>query len=156
MTSLPRQQQGVVLLVSLMLLLILSLLALTAANRSTLQERMAANSQDNNRSFQAAEAGRTASLATIDSVRTAGVGAVITLPNTSIGTNAVYCAQFSLGKLILMTRNGRVLSNSLDVRKNTLETRQVDVLSKGSLTGDTTCATPLAWHESGFVIPLFK
>lgn len=156
MTSLPRQQQGVVLVVSLMLLLILLLLALTIANRSTLQERMAANSQDNNRSFQAAEAGRTDALVNIDRARNASLGTAILLPNKSIGTDALYCAQFSLGKLILMTRNGRILSNSLDVRKNTLETRSVDVLSKGSLSGDTTCATPLAWHESGFVIPLFK
>ena len=152
----PHKQQGVVLLVSMMLLLMLSVLALMAANRSSLQERMAANSQDNNRGFQAAEAGRSAVLKGIDSVRTKAVGAVIALPYTAVGSDARYCSQFSLGKLILMTRSGRVMSNSLDVKKNTLETRNVDVLSKGSLTADTNCATPLAWHESGFVIPLFK
>ena len=55
MTSLPNRQRGVVLLVSLMLLLMLTILALTATNRSTLQERMPANSQDSNLAFQAAE-----------------------------------------------------------------------------------------------------
>lgn len=50
-----RKQRGVVLAVSLILLLLLTILAITASTSSTLQERMAANAQDDNIAFQATE-----------------------------------------------------------------------------------------------------
>ncbi|UUC51270.1 pilus assembly PilX N-terminal domain-containing protein [Pseudomonas citronellolis] len=50
-------QSGVALLVSLILLLLLTVIAITAATQSSLQERMAANSQQQNIAFQAAESG---------------------------------------------------------------------------------------------------
>ncbi|PJI47409.1 MULTISPECIES: pilus assembly PilX family protein [Pseudomonas] len=50
-------QSGVALLVSLVLLLLLTIIAIAAASRSTLQERMAANSQQQNVAFQASESG---------------------------------------------------------------------------------------------------
>jgi type IV pilus assembly protein PilX len=50
-------QRGVVLLVSLLLLLILTLIAITAANQSSLQLRIASNSQQQSAAFQAAESG---------------------------------------------------------------------------------------------------
>lgn len=51
------RQSGVVLLVSLVLLLLLTTIAITAANTSSLQMRMAANSQQHSIAFQAAESG---------------------------------------------------------------------------------------------------
>ncbi len=57
MKTLHRQQQGVVLVVSLVLLLLLTILAITAARTSSLQQRMAANAQEQNVAFQAAESG---------------------------------------------------------------------------------------------------
>ncbi|MNO77038.1 hypothetical protein D3C76_681330 [compost metagenome] len=53
----PSTQTGMALLVSLVLLLLLTIIAITAASQSTLQERMAANSQQQNIAFQAAESG---------------------------------------------------------------------------------------------------
>jgi len=50
-------QSGMALLVSLVLLLLLTVIAIAAATRSTLQERMAANSQQQNIAFQASESG---------------------------------------------------------------------------------------------------
>ncbi|WP_137821057.1 PilX N-terminal domain-containing pilus assembly protein [Pseudomonas sp. D(2018)] len=50
-------QRGVALVVSLVLLLLLTLLAIAASNTSSLQERMALNSQENNVAFQTAESG---------------------------------------------------------------------------------------------------
>lgn len=52
-----RKQKGIVLLVSLMLLLMLTLLAIATVNRSTLQLRIASNGQQQNAAFQAAETG---------------------------------------------------------------------------------------------------
>jgi type IV pilus assembly protein PilX len=51
----PRQQHGVVLVVSLILLLLLTILAITASTSSSLQERMAGNAQESNVAFQASE-----------------------------------------------------------------------------------------------------
>lgn len=51
------KQQGAALIVSLMLLLMLTLIAITAANQSTLQLRISSNSQEQNTAFQAAESG---------------------------------------------------------------------------------------------------
>ena len=51
------KQTGAVLLVSMILLLMLTILAITAASNSSLQQRMSANAQDQNVAFQAAETG---------------------------------------------------------------------------------------------------
>lgn len=51
-----KDQQGVVLVVALILLIIMTLLGLTAMRSSSLEERMAAHSYDRSLSFQAAEA----------------------------------------------------------------------------------------------------
>lgn len=59
MKSSHTRQQGVVLVVSLILLLLLTVIAITAASTSSLQSRMAANAQDMNLAFQAAESGLT-------------------------------------------------------------------------------------------------
>ena len=48
-------QQGVVLIVSLMLLLVMTLLSIATMNSSIMQEKMAANAQNSNHTFQAAE-----------------------------------------------------------------------------------------------------
>lgn len=56
MPSTADGQHGFVLLTSLVFLVVITLLAVTAMNRSTLQERMASNMRDQSRSQQAADA----------------------------------------------------------------------------------------------------
>lgn len=51
------QQSGAVLFTALILLVIMTMLGITSMSTSTLQEKMAANSQEVNRSFQTAETG---------------------------------------------------------------------------------------------------
>ncbi len=51
------QQTGAVLLTALVLLVIMTMLGITSMSTATLEEKMAANSQDINRSFQTAETG---------------------------------------------------------------------------------------------------
>jgi type IV pilus assembly protein PilX len=53
----PRTQRGAIMVVSLLLLLVMTVLALTASQTTTLQERMAGNARDTDLAFQAAEAG---------------------------------------------------------------------------------------------------
>ncbi|MBZ9558946.1 MULTISPECIES: pilus assembly protein [unclassified Modicisalibacter] len=54
--SAKRSQQGIVLIVSLIFLLILSLLGLSSIQSATLQENMVGNQRDHDMAFQAAEA----------------------------------------------------------------------------------------------------
>ncbi len=60
-------QQGAVLFVGLILLLIMSLIAITSMQSTNLEERMAGNTRDSMVTFQAAEAGLQAGEALIDS-----------------------------------------------------------------------------------------
>lgn len=53
----PAKQRGAIMVVSLLLLLVMTVLALTASQSTTLQERMAGNARDVDLAFQAAEAG---------------------------------------------------------------------------------------------------
>lgn len=55
MYPMKRHQRGAVLLVCLMLLLGMTLISIASMNTSTMQERMAANEQNSNKAFQAAE-----------------------------------------------------------------------------------------------------
>lgn len=53
----PRPQRGAALLTALVFLVILTMLGISSMNTNILEERMAANSQEVNRVFQAAETG---------------------------------------------------------------------------------------------------
>lgn len=53
----PRRQQGAILVVSLVLLLVMTVLALSASQMTRMNERMAANSRDRDLALQSAEAG---------------------------------------------------------------------------------------------------
>lgn len=57
MSAAYTKQKGAVLLVSMILLLMLTIIAITVASNSSLQQRMSANAQDQNIAFQAAETG---------------------------------------------------------------------------------------------------
>ncbi len=55
--SLSSNQRGVVLIVSLLLLLVMTILALSISQTTTLEERMAGNTRDQELAFQGSEAG---------------------------------------------------------------------------------------------------
>lgn len=61
----PRQQRGFVLIVALVLLLVLTVLGLAAAQTTSLEERMAGNARNHDLAFQAAEAALTAGIACV-------------------------------------------------------------------------------------------
>ncbi len=56
------RQRGAALVIALILLLVMTLLGVAALRTTTLEERMAANSQEHNRAFHAAESGLTQGL----------------------------------------------------------------------------------------------
>ncbi len=64
--SVPGRQHGTVLVIALVLLLVLTLLGVSTMNMTRIEERMAANSQEMTRAFQAAESGLSAAFANPD------------------------------------------------------------------------------------------
>lgn len=74
---LPTRQRGAILIVSLLLLLVMTVLALTASQTTRLQERMAGNARDMDLAFQAGEAGlRGAERSLEDVAETSGRGLI--------------------------------------------------------------------------------
>lgn len=91
-------QRGMVLVVSLVLLLILTIVAISAASLSSTQERMAANSQQQNVAFQAAESGLQAWVDTyqstsisLDATRTLNDAGPNTVPRYQVNAAAKVC-----------------------------------------------------------------
>jgi type IV pilus assembly protein PilX len=82
-------QQGFVLVVALVLLLVLTLLGLAAAQSTSLEERMAGNARNHDLAFQAAEAGLSAG---ITCLQTGAPACSVFNPGTT-GNNGMY--QFS-------------------------------------------------------------
>jgi len=68
MKSRKSQQRGAALVIGLLLLVVVTLLAVTAMNTAGVELVMAGNEQYRERAFQAADAGVEAAMATIDSV----------------------------------------------------------------------------------------
>jgi len=108
-TVLAKRQTGAVLIVSLMLLLVMTLLSIASMNTSVCRKKMAANSQNSNRTFQAAESAVYAMVSTVlggnsDELNTAmtAVSGQGTLINVNIGTSdATSTAQVEyLGEII--------------------------------------------------------
>ena len=64
----PHRQRGALLVVSLLLLLVMTVLALTASQSTQMQERMAGNARDLDLAFQAGEAGLRGGETRIDGV----------------------------------------------------------------------------------------
>jgi len=73
MNALERtRQSGAVLIVALIILVVLTLLGVTAMNTTSLQERIAANTQESAQAFQAAETGYSQAFADDDAFDTTG------------------------------------------------------------------------------------
>jgi type IV pilus assembly protein PilX len=65
--SVRRQQKGVVLIISLVILVLVTLVGLSTIRTTTMEEKMAGNSRDRDKAFQAAEAAVQTCLAMLDS-----------------------------------------------------------------------------------------
>ncbi len=78
------RQSGAVLLVSLIILVVLTMLGVSTMNSTQLEEKMAANSQEANRAFQAAESGLSSALNDSTAWNTgSNLETVVTLPTAN-------------------------------------------------------------------------
>lgn len=80
----PREQRGAVLVVSLIMLVVLTLLGLAGMNTTQMEEKMAANSQELSRAFQAAETGVAEAF---ENPAAFSLTATNTVTNTNIGNS---------------------------------------------------------------------
>ena len=88
----PDNQQGAVLITALVFLVIMTLLALSAMNTTTLEEKMAANSQEINRAFQASETGLDIMMSD-----TAAFDTRYTVDQDGTGSTSDFAATYSIG-----------------------------------------------------------
>ena len=128
-----RREQGAVLIVSMIFLIIMTLLAVTGMTTTSLEEKMAANSQETTRAFQAAETGLGQALADLGSYDLTGTysvaqGAMFT--NSDLDTE--YGTDFlgvSAPQLVL---NDPQFLNAIDC----YETANFDLISVGTTSAD--------------------
>lgn len=88
----PQQQGGAVLVVALVLLTVLTFIAVTALNTSSLEEKMASNTQEINQAFQAADSGLTKAFLDPNSF---SLSAVVEDSMSDFGSNAATAAMES-------------------------------------------------------------
>lgn len=90
----PPSQRGAVLVISLVLLAIMTLLGVTAMNMNTMEERMAANTQEVNRAFQTAESGISLALSDDSAFNTSAPATDVAAAVGSYGATATYSSEF--------------------------------------------------------------
>ncbi len=96
-SRLPRRQSGTVLIVAMILLVVLTLLGVTAMNTTSLEEKMASNAQEQVHAFQAAETGLSQAFndnAAYDIAGTCGVGDVTSTDFAGSSNDLTYCTNF--------------------------------------------------------------
>ena len=104
----PTSQSGAVLFTALVLMVLMTLLAVTMMGNTAMDEKMAQNSQDRNRAFQAAETGIEMAIANSGSMNTSnaivaatgvssfsqGDAATLGTATTGYGVNVTYSSVF--------------------------------------------------------------
>ena len=126
------RQRGAVLIVSMIFLIIMTLLAVTGMTTTSLEEKMASNSQETSRAFQAAETGLAQALADPASYQLTGTHAVGKAEIAETGFESEYSADFigiSAPPLVL---NDPRLLNNIDC----YETANYDLISTGTTLGN--------------------
>ncbi len=73
LTAMNRSQEGVALVIGLVLVLVITLIALAGFSNSTLQAKMATNSQQRNTTFQAAESALSNAIIEIEGIPMGGI-----------------------------------------------------------------------------------
>jgi len=93
--GIARRQRGAVLVVAMILLVVLTLLGVSAMTTTRLEERMASNDQEINRAFQSAESGLSAAFNSDEAwTLTGSPGADVTIPGKVSGLSAQWSSSF--------------------------------------------------------------
>lgn len=104
---LPRSQQGAVLAVSLIILLVLTILGITAMRSVTMEEKMASNAMNRNAAFSASESATIGATST-----TSNLEAALATPNTvnvTVNSSVVSTAVITFRQVTLAPNNSITL-----------------------------------------------
>jgi type IV pilus assembly protein PilX len=136
-----KKQQGAVLVISMVLLLVMTILGLTAASNATMESRMAANTQNLNFALQAAES---AVEATVNDVNVLGQALNSTSVNQKIKLNSAYtldnqpvASEAEINYLGQSPADGF----SMGVNKNAFVAHNFEINGTGSMSGNVTSRT---------------
>jgi len=137
------KQNGMALLISLVLLLLLTVIAITAANMSSLQTRMAANSQQQTTAFQAAETGIRQWITTYEGYANPVINSISTSGILTSGTSSTLISTVSFAASAGVPGNcwNVVPSYSLDASENntTFQYACFNIESIGKSCPDAAC-----------------
>ncbi|NQD91985.1 hypothetical protein HP532_04875 [Pseudomonas sp. CrR25] len=145
MKHLARGQHGAALVVSLIILLLLTVLAISASNTSSLQERMAFNAQENNIAFQTAESGLASAVTTAMSTCSASTSPSI--------ESVTYTSGRTTRSLVTVVYSE--LDSDLTVAAGAPILGRYDISSRASIDPDATTASAIeanthALHRQGY------
>ena len=112
-----RAQRGVVLIVALIMLVLITVVSLTAIRSTTTDERLAGNARDRDKAFQAAEAAVRSCLAPLDS-DTPALGSFTVLTPAAAGATPVWevAANWSSGNSYAVTSLGTAAAAGLQAQ----------------------------------------
>lgn len=129
-----RHERGAVLIVAMIFLIIMTLLAVTGMTTTSLEEKMASNSQETSRAFQAAETGLSQALADANSYDLTSTYAVDLTQIADTELNSAYATDFLGVSAPPLVLNAPELLNSIDC----YETANFNFRSTGTSVGGIT------------------
>ena len=151
----PPAQSGAVLVVAMIFLIVMTLLAVTGMSTTSMEERMASNSQESMKAFQAAETGLAQALDdanTYDLTGTYSVPVSFVADTCDADPNSPFCIQTNYGTGFLgvsklpLVLNDRGLLFGVD----SAEIANFDIQSKGQTTsGISSVVNGGAYHVKG-------
>jgi type IV pilus assembly protein PilX len=124
------RQRGAALVVGLILLLVLTLLAVTGMNTATTELIMAGNEQFRQNAFQAAETGIEQALATLSNVPTNGLPVTannVPVPNSTTDAYSTSSRYLESRSDLLMSSNGKFVSHYFDITSTGTSSRNASV-----------------------------
>lgn len=128
MNQFPSAQRGAILIVTLVMLLLLTLLALGSMRGTTLEERMAGNLRDESQAFQAAEMGQRVAEAWVTNASLATLQSMTTPRSVTINPPELQSTTYSIAPLPGVT----LRTAGVDIGSSKpITTSVVRILSKG-------------------------
>jgi len=124
-----KKQQGAALVICLVVLLIITIIAASGISGASLQQKMAANTQQQNETFQATESGIARLLNTITAGNSAALTSSLNSPTATISfANGL---SRSSGNEITVTTDVNFLSNMAATRGNSLDADENSTIIPG-------------------------
>jgi len=135
-----KKQKGAVLVVSLIILLVMTLIALSGMKTSMMQEKMAANAQNMNKTFQAAESAVGALTSTIMSGNSTILSTALTAEDGFAPATSYSVGDSHIDSTVQVEYKGEVIATggnsiSADEDTTTLKGYRFEIIGTGAISG---------------------